>query len=52
MYNIKLYSSDGTLKKSIVVYSSYRFEKFVRSLIRDGAFLIDKNSNFAELTEQ
>lgn len=51
MYKIKLYSSDGTLKKSFTVYNSYRFEERVRLLIRSGAFLIDKTIDLAELIE-
>ena len=49
MYSVKLYTDDGTLKKSFVVYNAYRFGKQIRELIKTGASLISRENKRAEL---
>lgn len=51
MYSIKLYTDDGTLKKSFVVHNAYRFYKRIRELVKNGAMLISNESKLAELSE-
>ena len=51
MYKIKLYATDGTLKKSFAVHSPFRFEKRIGELIKSSALLIGRNDKLAELVE-
>ena len=50
MYSVKLYSVDGTLKRSFAVDSAYKFYKRIRELIKSGASLISRENKSAELS--
>lgn len=50
MYSIKLYSVDGTLKRSFVVPNAYQFLKRMISLKKSGALLISREDTSAEFT--